>query len=71
MTKYEELRAVYYEAKADFDRSERELAIARAKMRAAEREARAEWIKITDEARMRVLAKVAMFPSTDDRGASK
>lgn len=60
MTKYEELRAVYADAKAEFHRLETELAVARAKMRAAEREALTEWRKITDAAKMRVLTKAAL-----------
>lgn len=65
MTKYEELRAIYAEAKAEFSRLESELAIARAKMRAAEREALDEWRKITDAAKMREIQKSALAPTQD------
>jgi hypothetical protein len=64
MTRYEELRAVYVEAKAEFDRLESALAVARAKMRVAEREALAEWRSVTDAAKDRIAQKSA-HTSTD------
>lgn len=50
--RYDELRVVYVTAKAKYDRLDGELAVARAEMRAAERDAIAEWRKLTDVDRL-------------------
>jgi IS5 family transposase len=69
MSSYDELRAVYAEAKAEYDRLETELAIARAKMRAAERAAIAEWRQITDTTKLDACKKAAV--SSPEREAGK
>jgi hypothetical protein len=58
--KYYQLRAVYVEAKQEYYRLETELAVARAKMRAAERAAITKWRNLTDPERFDACKAVAL-----------
>lgn len=53
---YESAHKRYLDAREDCHRLESEMAVARAKMNAAERECSVEWLKLLDDARQRSVA---------------